>query len=309
VLNADDHATSRSVYADTTIQVSPSWDLLAAARFQNDRQKRDFTAFNGALAFGFDEKNRVFLPKFGATFHATADASISAVAYKGYNASGGGVSFITFTPYLFKKESSETVELVSRTQWLDRKLTVNANVFHTRLKGTQVSGVGPAGPDDSIYLNIAKARTQGLEVDFAYQPSKQSRLNFAFGLLDTKIVNFGSAANDIINGNQLPLAARVSANLGGSFDLLSSLTVGGDVSFVGKRFSDFDNVPANRVPSATVASLHTQYRAGHFTVTGFVNNVFDRLVQRSRIVGGDNFSSSAYINDPRTFGVNVKVAF
>lgn len=309
VLKADDRATSRSVYADATIQLSPSWDLLAAARYQDDRQKRDFTAFDGALAFGFDERNRIFLPKLGATFHASSDASFSAVVYKGYNASGGGVSFISFTPYLFKKETSETVELVSRTQWLDRKLTVNANVFYTRLRDTQVSGVGPAGPDDSIYLNIAKARTQGLEIDFAYQPNRQSRFNVALGLLNTRIVNFGSAANDVINGNELPLAPRVTANLGGSFDVLSALTIGGDVAFTGKRFSDFDNLPENRVASATVANLYAQYRVGQFTMTGFVNNVFDRLVQRSRTAGSDAFSGSAYINEPRTVGVNLKVEF
>ncbi len=309
VLNADDEARSRSVYADATIQVSPAWDVLLAGRYQNDQQKRDFSAFGGALAFGFDERNRIFLPKLGTTFHAGPNASFSAVAYKGYNASGGGVSFISFTPYLFKKETSDTVEIVSRTQWLDRKLTVNANMFHTRLKDTQTSGVGPAGPDDSIYLNIEKALTQGLEIDLAYQPTKQHRLNFALGLLRSKIVRFGSVANDVINGNQLPLAPSITANFGGSFDVSSVLKVGGDVSFVGKRFSDFENLPENRVASATVANLHAQYRVGDFTITGFVNNVFDRLVQRSRIAGSEGFAGSAYVNEPRTMGVNVKLEF
>lgn len=308
-LNADDKASSGSVYADATIQVSPAWDVLIAGRYQNDRQKRTFTAFDGELAFGFDERNKIFLPKLGVTFNASPDASVSAVVYKGYNASGGGVSFITFTPYLFKKETSETIELVSRTQWLNRKLTVNANVFYTQLKDTQASGVGPSGPNDSIYLNIAKARTQGLEIDLVYQASKQSRFNFALGLLDTKIVNFGSAANDDINGNQLPLAPRVTMNLGASFDVLPSLTVGGDVAFSGKRFSDSTNLPENRVASATEANLYARYRVGGLTLTGYVNNVFDRLVQRSRFAASDGFAGSAYVNEPRTAGVNMKFEF
>jgi iron complex outermembrane recepter protein len=308
-LNADDKASSGSVYADATIQVSPAWDVLIAGRYQNERQKRVFTAFDGALAFGFDERNKIFLPKLGVTFNASPDASVSAVVYKGYNASGGGVSFITYTPYLFKKETSETIELVSRTQWLNRKLTVNANVFYTRLKDTQASGVGPAGPNDSIYLNIAKARTQGLEIDFVYQASKQSRINFALGLLNTKIVDFGSAANNAVNGNELALAPRVTMNLGASFDVLPALTVGGDVAFSGKRYSDFENLPENRVASAIVANLHAQYRIGGLTVTGYVNNVFDRLVQRSRFAASEGFAGSAYVNEPRTAGVNMKFEF
>ena len=146
-------------------------------------------------------------------------------------------------------------------------------------------------------------------MDLIYQLTKQSRFNFALGLLNTKIVNFGSAANDEINGNQLPLAPRVTANLGASFDVLPAVTVGGDVAFVGKRFSDADNLPENRVASATVANLHAQYRAGGLTVTGYVNNVFDRLVQRSRFTGTENFAGTAYVNEPRTIGVNMKFEF
>jgi iron complex outermembrane recepter protein len=143
----------------------------------------------------------------------------------------------------------------------------------------------------------------------AYQASKRSRINFALGLLNTKIVNFGSTANDSVNGNQLGLAPRVTMNLGGSFDVLPALTVGGDVAFSGKRFSDFTNLPENRVASATVANLHAQYRVGGLTVTGFINNVFDRLVLRSRASGGVGFAASAYVNEPRTAGINMKFEF
>jgi iron complex outermembrane recepter protein len=304
-LNADDRGSSRSVYADGTIQLSPSWDLLAAGRVQDDRQQRSFSGLNGALAFSFDERNRVFLPKLGATYHHSADASVSAVAYTGYNGSGGGVSFITFTPYRYKKELAQTIEFVARTQWLDRKLTANANLFFTQLKDAQARGTGPAGPDDSIYLNIAKAKTQGLEVDLAYQPNARTTVQFAFGLLDTKIVDFGSAANNTNNGNELALAPRVSANLGCSIDPLPGLTLGGDVAFQGKRFNDYQNTPQDRLPSHAVANLHAQYRIGGVTLTGYVNNIFDRLVQYTRSTD----SNQANVNDPRTLGVNVKFEY
>lgn len=61
-LTADDDASSRAVFADATVQISPQWDLLAAARYVDDRQRRNFSAFGGALAYAFDERNRVFLP-------------------------------------------------------------------------------------------------------------------------------------------------------------------------------------------------------------------------------------------------------
>lgn len=304
-LDADDDASSKALFADATVQISPAWDVLAAARFVDDRQRRNFSAFGGALAYAFDERNRVFLPKLGATWNASADAAFSLVTYKGYNPSGGGVSFVTFTPYQYRKETADTVEFVARTQWLDRKLTANANLFFTRLNDLQISGIGPAGPNDGIYVNIAKARTRGLEVDLGYRPDARTRVGLAIGLLDTRIVDFGSAANNSKNGNQLGLAPRATANLNGSLELLPGLTVGGDLAFASKRYNDYENLPEDRVPGYGVANLNVQYRVGRFTLTGYVNNVFDKLVQLSRFTS----FNQAYVNDPRTVGVNLKAEY
>jgi outer membrane receptor protein involved in Fe transport len=304
-LTADDRASSRSLFADATLQLSPEWDLLAAGRYVDDRQRRNFSAFGGALTYGFDERNRVFLPKLGATYNVSADAAFSLVAYKGYNPSGGGVSFVTFTPYQYRKETAQTVELVARTQWLDRKLTANANLFFTKLRDLQVSGIGPAGPNDGININVARARTRGLEVDLAYRPDSKARVGFALGLLDTRIVDFGTAANNSKNGNRLGLSPRVTANLNGAFEVLPRLTVGGDLAFASKRFTDQDNLLDDRLPGYGLANVNARCRLGSVTLTGYVNNVFDKLVQLSRFTA----FNQAYVNEGRTVGVNVKAEF
>lgn len=304
-LTADDHATSRSLFADATFQISPAWDLLAAGRLIDDRQRRDFSAFGGALTYAFDERNRVFLPKLGATYNHSEDAAFSLLAYKGYNPSGGGVSFVTFTPYQYRKETAQTVELVARTQWLDRRLTANANLFLTRLRDTQVSGIGPAGPNDGITVNIAKARTRGLELDVTYRPDARAKLGFALGLLDTRILDFGTSANNSKNGNRLGLAPRVTANINGSVEVLPRFVVGGDVAFSSKRFSDHENLPADRLPGFGVANLQVRYQVGRVTLAGYVNNVFDKLVQLTRY----GASHQANVNEPRTVGVNARADF
>lgn len=227
------------------------------------------------------------------------------VAYKGYNPSGGGVSFVSFTPYQYRKEQANTLELVARTQWLDRKLTANANLFFTRLKDLQISGTGPGGANDGIYVNIAKAKTQGLEIDLAYRPSAKGRFGFALGLLDTEIVDFGSVANSAKNGNQLGRSPRITANLNASYEVMPGLTLGGDLAFSGKRFTDEENLPEDRLPGYGLANVNVQYRLGQFTVTGYVNNLFDKFVQLSRYTS----SNQAYVNEPRTVGVNLRADF
>lgn len=304
-LTADDRARSRSLFTDATLQLAEAWDLLAAARWVDDRQRRDFSALGGALAYAFDEGNRLLLPKLGLTWHAGAEASFSVLGHGGYTASGGGVSFVTFTPYRYRKETARTLEWVARTQWLDRRLTANANLFFTRLHDTQVSGIGPAGANDSIIVNIARAHTRGLELDLGWRPDARQRYGVALGLLDARIDDFGSAANSAKNGNRLPHAPRLTAQLSASVELLPALLLGGRLEASGARFSNPENLAEDRLPGHGLAHLNLQYRLGRVTLTAYVNNVFDKLVQFSRATAYDQ----ANVNDPRTLGASVKAAF
>lgn len=304
-LTADDRTRSRAVFADATLQLAEAWDLLAAVRVADDRQQRDFSAFGGALAYAFDEQRRAVLPKLGVTFHASPDAAFSLVAHQGDNPGGGGVSFVTFTPYRYGRERADTVELVARTRWPTHQLTLNANLFVTRLDGLQISAIGPAGPSDGIVVNIARARTRGLEADLAWRPDPRTRLALALGLLDTRIVDFGSAANAARNGNRLGLAPKATANLAASYELRPDLLLGGDIALMGGRYTDDRNLPEDRLPGHGLVNLNLQFRHGPFTVTGYVNNVFDKFVQWGRFTA----LNQAYVNDPRTVGVTVKGQF
>lgn len=304
-LTADDKASTQSLFTDAAYEVNKKWDILLGGRLEKDQQKRDFSAFSGLLALNLDETNHVFLPKVGATYHFSDEASLSLLTYKGYNTSGGGLSFVTFTPYTYEKETSLTTELVSRTQWLNKKLTANANVFYTRLKDTQVSAVGPAGVNDLIFVNLDRAKTYGAELELSYQHTKIDRAFFSLGLLQTEIVNFGSAANNVNNGNELGLAPNMTARLGGNFEVYPNLIVGGDVSYTGKRYTDFNNLKADELDSYAITNINARYIYKNATITGYVNNVFDKYA----ILQSFASTNTAYVNAPRTLGVNVKLDF
>lgn len=305
VLAAKDDSNTKSVFADATVQLSQDWDLIAAARYEDSVQTRDFSAFDGELKLDFKEKNKVFLPKLGVTKNFGPDASLSLLAYKGYNAGGGGVSFVSFTPYRFATETSQTVELVARSQWLNRQLTTNANLFYTKLKNLQVSGIGPEGALDAIYLNVARARNVGLEVDTSYKASPELKLNASVGLLNSRIIDFGSAANNQSNGNQLALAPRVTASVGASYDVRPDLSLGANATFTGKRFSNYQNVAEDQLSKYVIGNLNARWTTKNFVLTGYVNNVLNKFTQLNR----SSEENYAYVNDPRTIGINLRVNF
>lgn len=305
VLNAEDEASTKSLFGDVTYQIGPQWDILFGARLESDKQKRDFSAFSGLLTLNLDETNNVFLPKIGTTYHFSEDASLSLLTYKGYNTSGGGLSFVTFTPYTYAKETALTTELVSRTQWFNKALTANANIFYTRLKDLQVNAIGPAGVNDLIFINLDKAKTYGAELALNYQLTQKDRAFFSLGLLRTEIVDFGSAANNSNNGNELGLSPHITARIGGSSEVYPNLTLGGDISYTGERYSDFTNLAADKLDSYAITNLNARYRYKNATITGYVNNVFDKYA----ILQSFASTNTAYVNAPRTVGVNVKLDF
>ena len=304
-LTAEDETTTRPLYADSSVQVSDSWDILLGGRLEQNEQKRNFSAFGGLLALNLNEKNDVFLPKVGATYHFTEDASLSLLSYKGYTPSGGGVSFTSFTPYLYDKETATTTELVSRTQWLNRKLTANANIFYTRLKDAQVSGIGPSGPNDGIYVNAEKVKTYGAEFALTYAPNKKDKAFLSVGLLNTEIEDFGSAANNANNGNELAFSPDVTARIGGYSEVYPNLTVGGDVSYSGKRYSEYQNSKENELDSYSVTNVNARYQYKNATITGYVNNLFNQYVVYAAFTG----FGTVNVNAPRTVGLNVRLDF
>lgn len=304
-LNADDKSSTESIYGDATIQVAKDWDILVGARLEKDQQKRDFSAFGGLLALNFNVTNNAFLPKIGATYHVTQDASVSLLTYKGYTASGGGLSFVTFTPYAFNKETAQTTELVTRTQWFNKTLTANANIFYTRLKDLQVSAIGPAGPLDAIYSNLEKAQTVGAEFELAYAPDAKTKTFLSLGLLKTKIDDFGSTANNQFNGNELALSPSATARIGVYREIYPNLTIGADASYTAKRYSDYQNTEVDELPSYVVANLNARYRYKNATITSYVNNIGNKFVETSKTMA----FNQVYVNAPRTVGVNVKLDY
>lgn len=304
-LEADDKSDSISAFADATFQLSSNVDVLLGGRYIEDNQKRSFSGFGGFFAFDFDRSERLFLPKLGLTYHLSDDASVSVLGYKGYNPGGGGVSFVTLTPYNYDRETSETLELAARTSWLDGDLTVNANLFATKLKGQQTFATGPAGPNDSIILNIDRSRSAGAELEVSYKFAEKARVGAAVGLLDTKINDFGSAANNIFNGNRFGLAPGLSANVFANVEVAQGLSVGGNVEYSAARFTSFDNLPEDKVGSFALANINASYRTGPFTIEAFVNNVFNSYVVIQRTTAFDDAS----VRRPRTFGVNLTARF
>jgi outer membrane receptor protein involved in Fe transport len=303
---ADDRARTRSLFVDGRWQLAAAWDLIGGLRVERERQRRVFSS-GGVDLLKFDKKTDAVLPKLGFEWHLDAERAIGAVAYRGYQAGGGGVSFVSFTPYLFDKETSTTAELTWRSTWLARTLTVNANVFRTRFAGYQLDGVGPGGPDDVIYLNAQRVSTAGAELDASWRPQPAVELFAQLGLLRARLDRFDDGANAGVNGNRLQRSPSHTLRVGGAWTLPGGLTLGGDVYRSAGYYSTYFNTQTDRAPAFTTLNVHTRWAQGPFALTAYVNNATDRTYYTERSVGA--FGDIAQLAPPRTAGVTATYRF
>jgi outer membrane receptor protein involved in Fe transport len=310
VYAADDNVRTYSLFADARVQLTSSVDALLGARWESESQQRRLEGtFLGVIpaSIDFDETTRQFLPKVGAEYHLLPDAALGFIAYTGYQAPGTGVDFLgTGGAYTFDKERSRTVELTWRSQWLKRRLTVNANLFRTRYKGYQLFAADAAG--GFIVKNAEKVSISGLELDSSWKPGKGVSAFAQLGLLSTRMDRFDNGPNAYLNGQRLPQAPKYTARVGGSVQPMSGLTVGGDVHRSGSYFSDIENIAAVYVPAYTVVNLNATYRWSSVSVTAYVNNVTDRFYLVEKLYP-DGFAPRAYAAAPRTVGLSARIDF
>src|SRR5262249_492722 len=118
----------------------------------------------------------------------------------------------------WKDEKTWDYELGAKTQWLDRRVTFNVDVFYSDIKDLQATTT--AGTCSSrVVFNVPTARSEGIEAELFARPN----LNWDFGLsatvIDAKLTSSvtstipGTPPTTVVvgglqDGNRLPTAPK-----------------------------------------------------------------------------------------------------
>lgn len=222
---------------------------------------------------------------------------------------------------LFDSEEIDALELGVKNTFLDGKGRLNLAAFNYDYSNLIVGNlVGTAVAN----TNIPKSRVRGFEAELVYNPVAPLRLEASLGLLDAQIrSDFLSAdpargnARFQLRGNKLPNAPSRTLKLAAeyTFEAGDGWTVRPRVDFYsqsGFNSREF-NLPADRVGSWSQidASLVVANSDKDWSLTAFVKNLADDdsitfLEVNSNLVGSFR---SAFLLDPRTFGLALRVGF
>ena len=276
-----------------------------------------------------DDSYEAFLPRMAITYNFNDALAVYGSAQRGYRA-GGTYLQITIAGNVVRSYEPEFLtnyEVGFRSQWLDRKLTLNGNLFYGILEDQQVRVPGPSGGfTDEETVNAGETTLQGLEMNFEYRGGDAWELFGSLGLLDASFDDFPFAAPglpfDNLAGNNLPRSPRVSFSLGANYQHRSGLIASATLNYAGSQDSNITNFDegdlgaglTEEVGDRTLVNARVGYQGKSFMLQAYVTNLFDEDALASNLLAsvGPETGNIVYrpapianVLAPRAFGVGV----
>ena len=200
-------SSSYAAYAQGTYKITDDLSTTVGARYSQERKKidgkilllddnlepTDIVVGTGANRDSWNSFTYRASLEYQANSNLMAYGSVaSGFKSGGFNVRGApelpNMGFTSFEP-----EKALTFEIGMRSEWLDRKLRINATLFQTNYEDIQLrQQTFVAGIFTTLIENAAKARIRGAEVELAAVPLKGLTLSAAYGHLDPKYLDVGT---------------------------------------------------------------------------------------------------------------------
>jgi len=318
--------------ADNVAALLASFPTGSAARttFQNQintlapqRYAPQFSAWNvsGDFTVSYDATPDVH---FYATYARSFKSGGINLSGLPLNATSTGVDLSTQT---VKPEKVNHFEVGLKTQFLDRKVTVNVAGFWDQIKDYQATVNNNAINVIRGYLaNAGEVRLRGIEWDSSFRPNPRLNVYFNGAFTDAKYTDFKNApcppelsggstspASCDISGQILPGISKWALSWGGEFNL----PVGGGKAYVGydgSYRSKFSSNPSRSlytdIDGYSLSNVRAGFRTDKWNLYGWVRNVFDK--QYFELLSTQSGSTGLIVGqpgDPRTYGATFRISF
>ncbi|WP_374942612.1 TonB-dependent receptor [Sphingomonas sp.] len=368
--------TSAALFGKLTWHVTDKLQIAPGLRLNYDEKKGEYLSVvtTGARELvtadpRFNDQRGVlaaqsYQPRFDnwnlsgditAAYTVTPDVHAYATYARSYKSGGINLSGLPLdagdNPILaaatVKPEKVNHYELGLKTQFLDRRATLNLAAFRTEISDYQATVTnGQLGVLRGYLANAGKVRTQGVEFDSAFRPNERLNVYVNGAYTDAKYVRFvdapcppelsggttATAANPAtpagtgtvspascdISGQRLPGVSKWAFSYGAEYDLPAR--IGGldgqfYVGYDGSYRSTFSSNPSPSAYTQIKGYALSNVRAGFkardsWNVFGWLRNAFDHdYYEVLALQSGSTGLVVGQPGDPRTYGVTVSRSF
>jgi iron complex outermembrane receptor protein len=307
---------SYAAFAHADYKLTDSWDLFAGGRYTND--KKDYEQAVPAPVAGHRSWGKAN-GEAGARFHISPDTMAYVRFAQGYRSGGFNNTGQTYDP-----ETVNAWEIGLKSLEWNRRLSVNAAIFHYDYKDLQRDVVGPSNTPP-FYVeatrNAAKAKIDGAELEATAVPLADLTLRASIGYLNAKydkyvdnVVGAGGALTPVDNSAlRLPYSPKWTTSAGGDYTVHTApaeLTLSANYQYRTRFTTNPGDLPVGAQSGYGLlnASLRLAPESQHYSVTLYGENLTDRYY----IVAGENNGGlNLYQVEgmPRTYGLRVTAQF
>ena len=269
--------------------------------------------------FTDDRSRSTFSPTAGVSMKINEDATAYATYATGTKSGGWNLDFLNVGQaagdFSFDDETVQSVELGVRGH--HGRFSYDASAFVAEIDDHQVFQFVALGGGGSVLQlrNAARAKSEGLELQAAYQATDRLKIDGGLGLQHARFVDFpnGGTAGANLSGNDLPDAPHQTANIGVSWGwdaLGGAWEASARARHRSEAFSGADNTANQRLDEQNVLSarLTFQPQAGGWSASVWAENLTDEdaVVYRTRDFFGHEVEKRM---EPRAVGVDITVEF
>lgn len=318
---------SYALYSDMSFEITDALKLRGGLRFTHDKGSQTNFESN---ALG---PNEVFVAnlipssslryssdnlsgKIGFDYKLGNDKLLYANYSRGYRAPSFNAQAF-FDPSelsVAKAEKIDAFELGAKTQFADRRLTLNMAVFHYTYSNQQFINIDPATAAQTL-LNIPKSRIMGGELELTARATDALTLRAGAGLLDTKIKR-GMVSGFDVSGNKLSNAPSLTFSGGVDATVVDGdsgkLSLHGDLSYASSQYFEVLNISRLKQKAYALLSGHIDWESanGRWNASIWGKNLTNKFYFTSRVdlLAGFGFDYN-HIGAPRTYGVTLGAKF
>ncbi len=321
-----------AVFGQASYDISEQTTLTGGLRYTDDKKTLD-----GEFGLGgtFEEAVDGERVSWDVAINHAVDEYVSfygrvASGFRAPTIQGRDIAFFG-TPSVATEEKILSFEAGFKAILADRRIRLNAAAFYYTVDDIQLSAVG--GTTNLIQLiNANKATGWGFEGDLEFLASENLTITAGFSYNDTEIkdsdlllgfcatctvtdpivLDAGGTPRAVVDGNPLPQAPKITANLTVDY----RMPVGNDGEFF--VFTDwsitgkFNLFLYESLEFSSSGNFEGGIRAGYaFKGGAYEIAVFGRnITNESNVKGGIDFNNNtAYVNEPRVWGLEVAARF
>ncbi len=317
----DNNNKAWAMFGNISYDITDQLEASAAIRYDKDKREQLVSPLQisgipgvgtpGAINHvSFDK----WQPKFSLRYKATDDVSVYGSWGKGFRsgqfnqngvaglAAGAGLLGVT---NLAGDEGTTTWEGGIKTEWLDRRVRVNAALFHTKVTGQHYFVfVGAVGAQ--ILVNIDEVELIGGEIEAVANLADGFDVFGSVGVTDSKVKAY--AINPAAVGNKSPYVPAYTLNLGAQYRVPVTTELGllarVDYERRGKQYWDPENSTARSTIDLVNVRFGIEDNDGRWSLIGTVKNLTDEKYNSEFVAGG-----FAHAGLPRTWHVEAKYNF